>query len=155
MYIFVCDSCHSGFRVIEDDIDRARMLIGESSDVGKVVCPRCAAALGRYREIEVDGTVMRRLKVTDLTTDEMYAALNGFGLPEEVQCSRRRVQEVLENTKIKKVVGRDTAAGRFVIDSILFEDNKRMYLGASSEGAVVYRISEPYDYATKVLEENG
>lgn len=158
MIIVPCFRCYTAVRVM-GEITRVHDLVGESSEYwpDKFHCVNCHRPCEGLLEEEVDAAVLERMKVKELSPDEMLAAQEGFGTPEEMICSSGAVTELFEKNAVKKVHGYEpSGTTRFIIDCIEFENGVRMHLAASPGGAVVFRISRPYSYTKKVLEEiNG
>jgi hypothetical protein len=83
----------------------------------------------------------------------MLAAQSGLGTPEEMLCSGTTVRELLKQP-VKKVHGYDLkGTTRFCLDALELEDGTKIHLGAGPSGAVVYRISRPFSYVQRALEE--
>jgi hypothetical protein len=83
-----------------------------------------------------------------LSVQEAFIAFSGAGLPEEGECSATRVHQLLTAQSIKDVQTRHIAGtSRCTLDYIELEDGTKLYLGASSHGACVYRVQPPHHYA--------
>jgi hypothetical protein len=107
-------------------------------------------------EIEVEAAALQRMKLRELTPEEMYSAQMGLGTPDEMQCDAATVRSLLGEQRIKKVSGFDVrGTSRFCLTEIDLEDGTRLYFGASTHGAVVYRIARPISYTQKVLQETS
>ncbi len=158
MIIVPCFHCYTAVRVMGEP-SHVTELVGVSSEFwpDKFRCVNCHHPCEGLAEEEVESSALERMKVRELSPEEMIAAQEGFGTPEEMLCSSGAVKELFENNKVKKVYGYDVAGTtRFIIDSLEFENGVRMFLAASPGGAVVFRISRPHSYTQKVLEEiNG
>lgn len=104
-------------------------------------CPKCKQAAEVVDAISPD--TLPALSIYDLTSGEAFQAFNGLGFPEERECGpiavRMAFQQAVETVNTRLIKG----TTRAVIDSIKFADGTTMYLGASSYGAIVYRISGP------------
>lgn len=157
MLVVPCFSCYTAVRVMSAP-DKVAELVGALSDYwpDKYVCIVCGKKCEGLPESDVETAVLQRMKVRDLSAEEFLAALEGFGLPEEMLCTGASVREVLQGRPIKLLHGRDLrGTTRFCIDSIELEDGTKIHFGASPMGAVVYRISRPISYTQNVLAENG
>jgi len=150
--VLACGACGAVYRCLDTDGD-VDLLVGNRSEYwpDKYRCPSCDhPVVGQPEEALPRG--LQNTTVRDLTPQELLAALGGFGLPEERDCSYERVVELL-GRGVKCVRGRDVPnTGRCIIHQVELKDGTRLYLGASSHGAVVYRITEPHNYAKKVLD---
>lgn len=148
-----CMNCYTTVRVI-DDPTQVATLVGANSDFwpDKYTCVACGKPCEALFESEAEPSALEKMKVRDLTAAELFAALNGLGTPDEMQCDGATVRELLSRP-IKDVRGRTLPnTTRFVIDHIELEDGTRMYFGAGSAGACVYRITRPVSYTQKALE---
>jgi hypothetical protein len=82
-----------------------------------------------------------------LTPQEAFVAFAGGGLPEESECSAARVAQLLKGARVKDVTTRHIqGTSRCALDSIELEDGTKLYLGASTHGASVYRVQAPHSY---------
>ena len=136
-----CNWCGCTLRVLDALSEKDEQLVGQASEFwpDKYKCARCGADATGCPEREVP-RFMQNASITDLTAPELYAALQGMGLPKETSCTIENVSDLLGKVGIR-VVGEDVPnTGRCVIDYFEFADGSRAYMGASSHGAVVYRL---------------
>jgi hypothetical protein len=148
----VCPSCLSALRVSPGTDNEAEELLGESCDwyPDKYPCPRCEQPC--TLATVVDSDTLRKLDVADVTPMEAFVALSGAGLPEEQDCSATAVGKLFTEKRVKAVATRLIRnSNRCAVDHIEFEDGCKAYFGASSHGAVVYRISRPGKYSDRVV----
>jgi len=153
MLIVPCLECFTAIRVLGEH-DRVDPLVGEGSEFwpDRYTCVACGRPCEGIAEIDATADALARMKVRELTAEEYYAALMGLGTPDEMVCDAVTVRELLR-LKIKKVSGH-TVQGttRFCLTEIEVENGVRLYLGASSHGAIVYRITRPISYTERALE---
>lgn len=155
MLLVPCMNCFTSVRVMGDPAE-VNSLVGQASDFwpNKYTCVTCNAPCEAIVESDADPNALRKMKVRELSAQELFAALNGLGTPDEMICDASTVREVFTRP-IKKVHGNTVAnTSRFLIEAIEFEDGTKIHLGASSHGALVYRITRPVSYTKSVLE-NG
>lgn len=148
-----CMNCYTCVRVIDEPAQIAA-LVGANSEYwpDKYTCVACSKPCEALFESEAEPGALEKMKVRDLTAAELFAALNGLGTPDEMQCDRATVVELLKRP-MKDVRGRTLPnTSRFLIESIEFEDGTKMYFGAGAAGACVYRITRPVSYTQKVLD---
>lgn len=144
MMLFPCDSCGNCVRVLGDP-EEISSYLGEKSDFwpSKHVCPICGEKVLALDELYAEGLVDLTHKVRDLTPEDCYRAMIGEGLPEELHCTEAAIKELFK-MPIKSVYGQDVPnTERFCMEALEFEDGTTLYLGASTHGAVVYRIKRP------------
>jgi hypothetical protein len=156
MIIIPCLNCYTAVRVMGEP-DVVHSLVGNQSEFwpSKFTCISCGNSCEGMLESEVEAAVLFKMKVRELTAEEMYAAQHGLGTPDEMVCNGSMVRELFSKS-VKKVHGYDiTGTTRYCIDHLEFEDGTKLYLGASPSGAIVYRIARPISYTQKVLEESN
>lgn len=150
MIVVLCPRCHLGLRTI-GLLDEVAFLVGSSSEFwpDKYTCPRCeGAARGA---LEADVPELHQFEVRDLSVQELYAALNGLGLPEERACTLELVNARLHESPVKRLVGVDIpGTDRCVLRQMELVDGTRFYFGAGPEGAVIYRHVPPQKYMDRV-----
>lgn len=151
MMIFFCCtsiSCDCVVRVHAPRTEEADLLIGPGSDwyPDRYPCPRCSEHMVFSTKLLEPG------RVHDLTPHEAFICFSGAGLPEEGECSATFVHQLLTTKRIKDVQTRHVGGtNRCTLDHIEFEDGTKLYLGASTHGACVYRVQSPHSY----MEGNG
>jgi hypothetical protein len=123
--------------------DRVASMIGKNSEYVErgYVCVSCGSKCGGLDEDEIDLAILQKMKVRDLSAEEMLAAQEGLGTPEEMLCTGSTVRDLLKGP-IKRVHGFDIPG-------------TKLHLGSSPSGAVVYRIVKPFSYTQKALEACG
>lgn len=148
MILILCLPCAFAMRV-NGDPEEILPLVGPRSEYwpNKFTCPRCEKPAEGQLEAHVGGPALSRMEVVDLTAQEAIAAMHGLGLPVERACTIEEVQELLSEKKFKVARGTNIrGTTRCILDHLVLEDGTRIYLGASAEGATVYRITRPHSY---------
>lgn len=156
MLIVPCFACYTAVRVMGEP-DAVFELVGEGSDFWPATyhCVLCGKRCDGMLESDVEVAALQKMKVRELSPEEMLAAQSGLGTPEEMLCSGTTVRELLKQP-VKKVHGYDLkGTTRFCLDALELEDGTKIHLGAGPSGAVVYRISRPFSYAQRALEETN
>lgn len=152
MILITCATPHV-FRVVGDPQEVCQ-LIGEQSEFwpDKYTCPRCQEEAKAIREDDIDPDSLAGIDIQAIEAQEMFRAQNGLGLPDEQVCDRVTVEELLRATPIRKVAGHDIqGARRFCLEWFELADGTKMYFGASTHGAIVYRITRPISHVKEVL----
>lgn len=145
MYV-VCSNCDSGLRVVGDAAE-IKSLVSDRSDHPCFYCG-CPCTVGAF----ADNDLLRVKNIRTVSPMEAHLAFEGMGLPSERECAAEIVETLLQSKQIKHAKVRSIPnTGRSVIDSIGFEDGTVMYLGASTHGALVYRIRRPHTYKENAL----
>lgn len=156
MFVVPCNACYTAVRVMGEP-DRVSAMIGKNSEYADrgYICVSCGSKCGGLEEDEIDLSLLQKMKLRDLSPEEMLAAQEGLGTPEEMLCTGATVRDLLK-APIKKVHGFDIpGTTRFCVDMLELEDGTKLHLGSSPSGAVVYRIVRPFSYTQKALEECG
>ena len=154
MFIVPCTGCYTAVRVMGEPT-KVSHLVGENSEYwpNGYTCVCCGSKCEGMHERDVEDAVLHRMKVRDLSAEEMIAAQEGLGTPDEMLCTGASVRELLQKP-IKKVHGFDLpGTTRFCVDALELEDGTKIHFGSSPSGAVVYRISRPISYTERALGE--
>jgi len=151
MILIACVECSLAIRVIGNVYETER-LVGRESDFwpSSFPCPRCGKNAQGLLEKEAEPVALRSMELIDLTPQEAFIAFQGMGLPAERDCKQAQVEELFR-TPIRKIAGYETKTSRYVLEHIEFWDGTKMYFGSSPQGAVVYKISPPPNYAKREL----
>lgn len=153
MILIACEPCQLCIRVM-GDVEEIEHLVGTRSDFWRernYRCPVCEQRSVAYLEREVDPRVYGFSRLVDLNPQEAFSAFMGLGLPEEGDCRKEVVEELLRTKKIKGIKGKNIlGTNRCRLDFVELEDGTRLYLGAGAEGAVVYRVMLPPSYREKI-----
>lgn len=153
MILIACEPCQLCIRVM-GDAEEIEHLVGTRSDFWQernYRCPICEQRSVAYLEREVDPRVYGFSRLVDLNPQEAFSAFMGLGLPEEGDCRKEVVEELLRTKKVKTVKGKNIpGTNRCRLDFVELEDGARLYFGAGAEGAVVYRVMLPPSYREKV-----
>lgn len=145
-------SCGQGLRVSPGEEGEAEHLFGKGA-YGYPDGFRCFVCGAKAAEIlsVVDAETMQSLDFYDVSPQEAVAAMNGLGLPFEQDCGAAAVERLFLEKKVRRVVTRPIRGShRCTVQSFEFEDGTKAYLGASSHGATVYRVSPKNDYLSRV-----
>lgn len=152
MIVIACLHCNVAIRTVGDEAE-VYQLVGHGSEwyPDKYPCPTAGCpGLAQYLEA-IDPNAARQLVIHDVTPQEAFAAIEGLGFPVERDCSETAVRQVFEHKITKTGVRQVRNSNRSIIDWIEFDNGVRMYLAASSDGAVVYRLAGQHSY----VEQNG
>lgn len=161
MIVITCLPCSLALRVMPEvvtdpnSVRELEYLVGRQSDFwpNKYPCPRCGENGSAIDEREADPRALQLLELVDLTPAEAFSVLNGLGFPDEQRCTLEVVEELLQKTAVRRVVGRNVAGmERTVIDALELVDGTKVHFGSGADGAVIYRITQPVSYTRKALE---
>lgn len=144
----LCLPCGFGLRV-NGDLAEVMSLVGPQSDLWPkgFRCARCGEPIEASLEAQVAGTALARMQITNVTPAEALAASSGLGLPIERACTLEEVHELFQSRGVKRVVGANIqGTQRCILDYLVLSDDTKIYFGASTDGATVYRITRPHSY---------
>lgn len=159
MILIACATCGFTMRVegdVKNDDRELDFLVGRSSSFwpDKYACAQCGAQALGLEVSQVTDRAGARLRIVDVTPHEAFAALQGLGLPEERSCHLEDVIKLLKEHGVKNAVGKDIlGTSRCVIDYLELGDGSKMYLGPSTEGATVFRITKSVSYVKEVSRD--
>lgn len=156
MIYIVCKTCKRGLRVASTTPGEVSALLGPGSEYhpDKYPCYLCGESHGVFAAF-MDASAAATLDLVDVNPQEALAAMHGLGLPAEQDCSAAAVQQLLEGKKIHRVRTQTIRnSHRCVIEFIELEEGVRVYFGASTHGATIYRVSKVVSYADRVQPED-
>lgn len=159
MIIIACTACGFAMRVETSDEMELSGLVGDLSDFypDKYPCPGdgCKSMARAYTPAEISPRAAGQLRIVDVTPQEAFAALHGLGLPKERSCYLDDIRTMFE-VGVKKIAGKDLpGTTRCMVDHIELKDGTKIYLGASAEGATIYRVTRPVSYVENVEKTDG
>jgi len=138
---FGCLGCGLVLRVFARTPEEYAQLIGPDCDwwPDRYPCPECSSKMRNVDRIQPG--LQKNLRIVDATTLEAFAAFSGAGVPTPLSMATETIKDLLLSQRIVRVEGRDIpGTDRSSLDTLELEDGTRLYLGASSHGAVVYRV---------------
>lgn len=148
MITIVCATCKHAICAV-GEVSEVDLLIGQRSDFwpDKYKCWDCGKHMEGFLTPEISAAVLNELFIYELTAPETFAALMGLGLPQERVVETDTVLELFEKAGLKVQGKSYRGEQRYFIDVIEFPNGMKLHLGASPQGAAVYRITKPHSYA--------
>lgn len=131
MCTFCCEECGEDYRVLGDEELLRRCVAIDPK------CPRCERPL----RLGSSPAAKRRL-VTELDAQEFWNAINGFGLPEEVEAGPEAIEAMLLAHRVVAADIRNTATSRVEIRSLTLNSGVKLHFAASGEGAVIFKSTK-------------
>lgn len=157
MIVLTCGSCLLVVRVLGDR-DQVDFLVGEKSGFwpDRYRCPRCD---NRALATTLDRTppeLLAKDGILHLEAEELFAALNGLGLPEERIATKEVVEQLLLEHRVVRVGGSTSArTSRCQVDWLDLDDGTRLFFAAGGRGAVIYRVRKRHSYMEKTDGEGN
>lgn len=148
MISIVCTACKVALSVV-GDVTEVDQLVGQCSEFWKdsYTCFRCNGRAEGFLTAEISAAALRELQVYNVTSLEAFAAMNGLGIPEERNCCGDVITPLLAALGVKAHGKEYRGVPRFFLDSLELPDGTKLHLGASPQGACIYRITKPHSYA--------
>jgi len=137
MIVVQCSICSEAARVI--CTEQQAMTLSRT----ELQCWGCGGRAVTLSELAAVERGLLHSGTRELTYAETCRACSGQGLPSERACSRDAVESLLRNKQIHLIGGHSVSDTRFCLEWIEFDSGHRMYFGASTHGAIVYKIVEP------------
>lgn len=140
----LCNSCLQPYQVLVEPSDIP--LIKQIADDTGHTCP-CPRLCGGVINLVGDDTINamvndRRLKESvRITGKELYQAINGLGLPDEVPASFDTVEAMLRAFPTEKVVMQDVH-GKVYLHEIHLKNEVVIHLGSGAHGAQVLKMTK-------------
>lgn len=139
----LCNTCFQPFEILVEssDIDLLRQISDESGHTAK--CPRlCGGVINLVGDATITHLMRdRRLKdPMQISGKELYRAVNGMGLRDEIPMSRDTV-EMLLNTQLQSFEI-DMQDGKVYLTELKFEGGRTLHLTSGARGAMVLKITK-------------
>lgn len=131
--IYRCSKCPVVFLVLESD--GSIHLLKETMNCPSFKC-KGKISVKAITNIKIPGA-------KPITALDLYQASMGIGTSEERKCSSKDVQKLLVGATVAKVsFGKSLDPSRSVINSITLENGKTIHLATSTQGPMVFKITE-------------
>jgi hypothetical protein len=145
----LCNTCLTRFKILVEP-SKAHLLRQISSEDGvTAACPRLCG--GR---INLTGGAISRMaknsalrESMNLTVEELYKAVSGAGLPDEIVKDPDTIRALLKANKIVDV-GVEKDGEDFYIHELLLDNKLIVHLGTGLRGARVVKITKEYARAS-------
>lgn len=149
MMAFRCLACHDGWVVRADPaLDPHLELCLEMQFSEPLVCPSCGgnetalAFQGDYRSDK------------ELSSSELYRAVMGLGLPEERNCTKEAMEELLRGNPVRRIIGQTIPnTTRVNVEALELWDGTRVYFAPEGLGVTIFRIAHPGKALERMLKE--
>lgn len=140
----LCNSCFQPFELIVETAEVP--LIKDIADEEGSTCPcpkLCGGAINLVGEPTLTSMATdKRLKQSiTLTGKQLYQAVHGMGLPEEIPRTSDTVDVVLRANKVAKTVTEEVD-GRVYLHELHLDNGTVLHLASGTRGALVLRIAK-------------
>ena len=156
MIVVACagkEECQRCYRAVGDS-NEVDILVGRRSDFwpDRYVCPGCGGKAQAFYEGTVP--VENYFVTSQMTPSELFRALMGVGLPEELRCSLEDMNRLFREQPVKRLAGSPIEGSeRFSLEFIELWDGTRVHIAPSGFGVSIYRVVRPTRAADRVLRE--
>jgi len=137
----LCNSCHECFDIVIAP-DMGHLIAQLANEDGVAECPRhCGGKI-----LLTGGQAMQLLAQaekgphTNLTAVELYRAIHGAGLPDEIPKSGELVEAMLKTHKVKDAIVEEVGE-RIYLHELLLENGSIIHLTAGGRGAQVLKVT--------------
>lgn len=150
-HYYACDSCLSVIRVTGDPEAWQRLIVDHTLWQDGLPCfyDGCGDKLYKIGSEEIPAVVNAAshnvFRTLDLTVEEFFRALCGYGLPEEVGRGPEVARALLLSSRVSDVSVRKSPSGKAILDRLDLEDGTRLHLASSSHGPVVFKMTRRPD----------
>lgn len=140
----LCNSCFQPYQVLLQPSDVE--LVKQVADEGGQSCP-CPRLCGGKINLIGDATISamgkdRRLKdPIHITGRQLYQAVNGLGLPDEIPTDALVVDSLLKSNKLTGSVVEEVN-GRLYLHELKLENGITIHLAAGQRGAQVLKMTK-------------
>lgn len=135
-----CELCFSRFQILVDPEDVE--LIKQISDGTHCSCPRlCGGRINLVGGDPLDGMNGILKDRLSLTAKELYRAINGAGLPDEIQKDPIIVRSLIMSNKVTAVDVEDLD-GKIYLHRIDLDGGTQIHLGTGLRGAQVVKVTK-------------
>lgn len=160
MMLVICTSmsCRTVTRVFAGSVNELVSLIGDRSEwwPSQYKCTNCEGVATCVYEGQIDPNELKDFNIRELEAQDYFRFLMGVGLPEEQDCRLEELVKVFAAGKVAKLAGHNIKGSkRYCVDWLEMEDGTKLYFGASSHGATIFRIVKKTDFTKRALENAG
>ena len=127
--VMTCHECRKEFRVHGDE-EMLQKCVEVSAR-----CPHCELTL-------VVGHSSRSTECVELSVEDFWRAIHGFGLPDEVVAGSEAIEALLLAHKISAVDVKNTMTGRVEIRSLTLANGVKLHFAAAGTGAVIFKATK-------------
>lgn len=145
MIVFsVCNSCFESYQltIMPGDVELVRQIMDKTGRIAP--CPRlCGGAINVVGDPTIQEMSERINKPrVCITGKELYQAVNGAGLPDEIPKELLVITTMLKNNKI---IASDIehANGKFYIHELTLENGVTLHFSGGPRGAQLLKMTKP------------
>lgn len=139
----LCNSCLQPFQILLEsgDADLIRQL--SEADEGRMcLCPRlCGGKINLFGDPTISVMADKLREPMTLTGKELYKAVNGMGLPDEVPKDVEVVKALLKSNKVADLY-LEEINGRLFLHELKLENGYTVHLAAGARGAQVLKVTK-------------
>jgi hypothetical protein len=140
----VCNSCFSTFVItlMPDDVSLVRQVVDEKGH--SAPCPRlCGGRINMVGDPNIDQvSKLVQKDPTHITGKQLYQAINGAGLPDELPKDILTLVALLKAHKVEDVK-MEEIHGRFYLHELTLENGVTLHLSGGPRGAQVLKVTKP------------
>jgi len=138
--ITICNSCYARFDVTIAP-ETSHLLAQMADEDGLAPCPRhCGGKINMTGDVTITSIAQEQKEQVHLTTMELYRAIHGAGLPDEIPKSGELVEAMLKTHKVKDALVEEVG-DRIFVHELVLENGSTIHLTAGGRGAQVLKVT--------------
>ena len=145
----LCNSCFQTYSLLlqESDIALVKQIADENGQT--CPCPRlCGGRINLVGTTAIDTSNLRLRDPMNLTGKELYQAVNGAGLPDEIEKGMEIIESLLKAYTITGVSLEDVN-GRVYLHELILSNGMTIHLSAGARGAQVLKITKEHSHGPR------
>ena len=143
MIVFsVCNTCFQTFKLLVQPSDVTLVKQIASEDGYTCLCPRmCGGSINLVGDSTITAMEGKLKEPLSITGRELYQAVNGMGLSDEVPKDSATIEAILIANPVVGVVLEESSGG-FYLHELKLENDITVHLAAGSKGARVLKMTK-------------
>jgi hypothetical protein len=141
----LCNTCLQPYQLLfqATDIDLVKQV--QSQDGQTCPCPRlCGGAINLVGEPTITAMTEKLRAPIYLTGKQLYQAINGMGLPDEIESDPLVLKAMLAANKVEST-DVELCNGKMYLHEIRLDNGVIIHLGAGARGAQVVKMTKRRD----------
>jgi hypothetical protein len=143
MILSVCNSCLQPFQILLEagDVDLVKQI--SVDDGGRLCkCPRlCGGKINLVGDPVITAMTDKLREPMTITGRELYVAVHGLGLPDEITKDPEVIRALLKSNKVADLF-LEEINGRVYLHEVRLENGYTLHLAAGARGAQVLKVTK-------------
>ena len=138
----LCNTCFQPYELLLEasDLDLIKQVADEQGHTAP--CPRlCGGRINLVGETNIGAMAGMLKQPLHISGKQLYQAVNGLGLPDELPQSKIGLESLLKANKVVDVVLEEWG-GRFYLHELKLENGLVFHLASGAKGAQVLKVTQ-------------